>query len=347
MPFRSAVSALALGCLFLAAPRAHAAAVFVDPWPTVQQADPRTSTEDVSFDSLDAFTPGDIPRAKTRRVWGRLFLPRGARPDRATPAVVLLHGSAGLIAERGDRYGYELAAQGVAALVIATYDSRRDLGTDFISRVLNITETMFVADAYAGLRYLASRPEIDARHVVLAGFSYGGMATTYAMYRQMADALAPHGPWFAGHVAYYAPCIARFADSRTTGVPLLMLYGGRDELIDPKRCARVADDLRAGGSAVEIVVYPTAVHQWDGSMAPRLIGRHLAGCGFRVNRDGTVTDTNTLLPMSGPFLRKIILGLCTGGRPYPIGADEAVRTQSNRDFSAFLARVFAGAGAAR
>jgi hypothetical protein len=44
--------------------------------------------------------------------------------------------------------------------------------------------------------------------------------------------------------------------------------------------------------------------------------------------------------MSGPFLRKVILGLCTGSRPYPIGRDDAVRAESNRDFGAFLTRVF-------
>ena len=62
-------------------------------------------------------------------------------------------------------------------LLIETYDSRHDLGTGFVERVLNITETMFVADAYAALAYLAGRAEIDAHHVALAGFSYGGMAT--------------------------------------------------------------------------------------------------------------------------------------------------------------------------
>jgi dienelactone hydrolase len=76
---------------------------------------------------------------------------------------------------------------------VQTYDSRQDLATGFIERVLNITETMFVADGYAALAYLASRPEIDPHKVALAGFSYGGMATEYALYSQMADALALAG----------------------------------------------------------------------------------------------------------------------------------------------------------
>ncbi len=295
--------------------------------------------EIVTFPSSDPFVPAAIGRAPARMVSGLLFLPSGAAPDHTTPAVVMLHGSAGVIYDRA-KYGPQLASMGIAVLLVQTYDSRRDLGTGFIERVLNITETMFVADAYAALRYLATRPEIDPRRVVLAGFSYGGMATEYAMYAQMADALAPNGPRFAGHVAFYAPCIARFADSRTTGAPLLMLYGAEDQLIRPDRCARIADDLRSGGSEVEIVSYPGAVHQWDGGMRRQLIGRQLAGCRFRVERDGTVRDENTHLPMSGPFLRKIILGLCTGSRPYPIGRDDAVRAKSNRDFSVFLARVF-------
>ena len=78
----------------------------------------------------------------------------------------------------------------------------------------------------------------------------------------------------------------------------------------------------------------------DGGMPRGFIGRQLAGCRFRVERDGTVRDENTGLPMSGPFTRKIILGLCTENRPYPIGRDDQVRAQSNRDFGAFLIRVF-------
>jgi hypothetical protein len=72
-----------------------------------------------------------------------------------------------------------------------------------------------------------------------------------------------------------------------------------------------------------------------------MIGRTMHGCRLRVERDGTVRDLNTLLPMSGPFLRKVILGLCADGPPYPIGSDEAVRARSNRDFGRFLARIFA------
>jgi len=148
---------------------------------------------------------------------------------------------------------------------------------------------------------------------------------------------------FAGHVAFYGPCIARFSDPRTTGAPLLYLYGTADILIDRARCETFAGDLKKGGSTVEIVAYKDAPHQWDGGWGRRTIGRTMHACRLWVERDGTVRDLNTFLAMSTPFARKVILGLCASGPPYPIGADEETRAKSNRDFGAFLARVLAKA----
>src|SRR5215470_14604575 len=105
---------------------------------------------------------------------------------------------------------------------------------------------MMLADAYSGLGFLAARPEIDPRRIVLTGFSYGAMSTIYGIYVQIAEKLAPPGLRFAGHVAFYGPCIARFRDSRTTGAPLLLLLGGADEITDQNRCAEIAADMRAG-----------------------------------------------------------------------------------------------------
>jgi len=321
-----------------------------EPWP-----DPATLGDipgvAVSWASSSPFTPADIGAGPeddppTTAV-GRLYLPPGAHPPRSVPAVVLLHGSGGILPSRELTYAPQLARMGVAALVVDSFGARRDRGTEFLERVLNITETMMLADAYSGLRFLAARPEIDPKRVVLTGFSYGAMATMYALYAQVADKLAPPQAndrplRFAGHVAFYGPCIARFTDSRTTGAPLLMLIGGGDQIVDQTRCAEIAADMRAGGSQVESIVYPGAVHQWDGAFAARLIGRNLAGCSLRVEPDGTIRDGHTGMAMTGPFTRKIILGLCTlfAGQ-YPIARDDRVRAQASQDWGRFLAGIFA------
>ena len=45
------------------------------------------------------------------------------------------------------------------------------------------------------------------------------------------------------------------------------------------------------------------------------------------------------LTLRNPTTRELMLSMCVSDEPYPIGRDDAVRQQSNRDFGRFLARV--------
>jgi dienelactone hydrolase len=216
------------------------------------------------------------------------------------------------------------------------------MGRGFAERILNITEIMMVADAYAGLRYLAARREVDGERVVMVGFSYGGMASVISAYAQVAELFAPDGQRFAGHVAYYGPCIARFANPRTTGAPVLMLFGDDDAIMNAERCAEIIADLERGGSAARMIVYPGARHQWDGGRTvPWRAPRHLADCAVTVSANGRVFDDRTHLPMMGPTTRRIILGFCSDGDGYLVARDDAVRERSNQDLGRFLAEVLA------
>jgi dienelactone hydrolase len=324
---------------------ARAASRLEAPWPDPGSLE-AAAGQPVTFRSSSPFTLTDVgpdtERDPPTTAQATLFLPAKTSPTARVPAVVLLHGAAGVQDARDLTYGRQLAAMGVAALAVDAFASRRDRASSFVERLIEITEAMLLADAYGGLHYLAARPDIDARHIALVGFSYGGMATLYAAQALVAERYAPDGLRFVGHAAFYAPCIARFDDRRATGAPVLMLMGGKDELVDKKRCAQVADDLRAGGAAVEAIVYPEAMHQWDGAWpGPRRMGRNLADCAFAVRRSGLIQDTLTFMPMLGPNTRKLILAACSNSDGYLIGRDDAVRDQSNRDLGRFLTRVLA------
>lgn len=304
----------------------------------------------VAFPSRSPFALTDVGRGGEREpvteAVGHLFMPTGASAARPAPGVVILHGAGGVRGARELTYGRQLSAMGIAALVVDAFAARRDRARGFTQRLLEITESMLMADAYAALRLFAARPDVDGDRVALIGFSYGGMAATYAAYAQVAERFAPDGLRFAGHAAYYAPCIARFDRPRTTGAPVLMLMGALDEIIDPARCAEIAGDLEVGGSDVRMVVYDDAYHQWDGSAGRRWRApRGLAECRLEVEEDGDIRDRRTLLAMSGPLTRKIILGLCSDGDGYVIASDARVRSRSNRELGAFLARVLARAPA--
>jgi dienelactone hydrolase len=312
----------------------------VESWPDPDRLTGVTG-ESVSFPSFSPFTPADMAdpeaRVPTPSV-ATYFKPRLASAK--APAVVLLHGSSGVQGARELTYARQFAAMGIGALVVDAFAARRERGTGFIDRLLNITESMMLADAYAGLGWLAARPEIDAQRVAVVGFSYGALVSILAAQEQVARLFSPDGLRFAGHAAYYAPCIAAFDEPAATGRPVLILAGDKDEIVSPARCDSAAAALRAGGAEVEVIRYPDAYHQWDGAWpGPRRIGRTLDGCRLRVRADGTVHDRNTLLPMIDSFTRKIILGLCSDSSGYLIGRDDTVRARSNADLGRFLARV--------
>lgn len=324
----------------------HADSIDLTAWPNPDSLS-QIRGERVTYPSHSPFTLWEVGKSEAldppTDASATLFLPGSAGPGNPAPAVVLLHGAAGVLGARELTYGAQFAEMGVAALVVDAFGARRDKARGFIDRLLHITETMLIADAYAGLRYLDSLPEVDGSKVALMGFSYGGMSTMLAAFEQTAAALSPDGLRFAAHVSYYGPCLARFDNTRATGAPVLLLAGSEDEIVDPDRCNEIVEDLRDGGAEADFTVYEGAYHQWDGRFAgPRTIGRNLAPCEFNVNEKGVVRDTFTFLPMSGPFLRKLILGACVGSEGYLIGRDDAIRARSNAEVGAFLMRAFNG-----
>jgi dienelactone hydrolase len=313
----------------------------IAPWPD-PVSDSVIDILEVRFPSRSPFVPEDSGLGGERdppvTAIGTLFLPKGAG---RTPGVVLLHGSGGVLYARELTYGRQFAAMGIAALVVDAFAARRELAIGFFDRIVNITETMMLADAFAALDYLVAHGNVDPARVALIGFSYGAMASMYAAHTLMVEKLAAKGHRFAAHAAFYPPCLARFADPATTGAPVLILRGGRDAIADPEKCDEIAADLRRGGSPVEHIVYPEAAHQWDGGFGgPRRIGRDLRQCSLIVNKDGSIDDRRTFLPMSGPFLRRLILMSCAGTDPYEIARDDSVRARSNADLGRLLAAAF-------
>ncbi len=284
--------------------------------------------------TLDEVAPGMAPTA-ARVTYFPPVTQTGEQAGEKAPAVILLHGAGGVSSRREYRYAREFAGQGVGVAVVDVFGARE--GGSFMQRLVKITESMALADAFAAKAWLAGRPEIDAGRIALIGFSYGGMSTTYAAYRQVADAFAAafETTPFAAHVAFYGPCIARFEDVSTTGAPILMMWGEGDAIIDPAACEATAQDLRRGGSAVMVERFD-AVHRWDGASRRWRAPMHIADCRFSVDRAGRVRDDNSFFVMDGPVSRAAMLALCVNREGYLIGPDEAVRERSNAAMARFL-----------
>lgn len=314
------------------------------PWPAEAGLE-RYAGKDIRFPTTSPFAPTDTDTAEPATGVGTLYLPappgQGRRPARSVPVVILLHGASGVRYAREHVYGRQFAAMGLAAVAVDVFAARNN-GGGFVRRLIDVTETMMIADAFAALRWVVRKhPAVDPRRAFVMGFSYGGMAAAYMLDRRITEKLG-RGLRFAGHIAFYGPCIARFAEPRTTGAPILMMYGTADELIDPARCRAYLDDMKRGGSAGRLIAIKDAPHQWDGGWPQFRIGRQMHGCRLRVEPDGRIRDLNTGLVMGSPVLRMTILGLCVGGPPYLIGRDDRARQISNRAVGRFLHVILTG-----
>ena len=116
-------------------------------------------------------------------------------------------------------------------------------------------------DAYAALRWLATRTDVRAGHVHLMGWSNGGSAVL--------NTLRPDAPGrepklaFRSAVAFYPGCAALARGPYRPGAPLLIQAGGADDWTPAKHCEALARAAVEAGAEVEIDVYPGAHHAFD------------------------------------------------------------------------------------
>jgi dienelactone hydrolase len=219
---------------------------------------------------------------------GELFRPAGKGPF---PAVVALHGCAGLYSRRGELsarhadWARRLAAAGFLVLFPDSYGSR-DLGPQCRMRNRAVRPARErVADAEAARAYLQRRTDVKPGAISLLGWSNGGSTVLYAVERRH----RPVGgtPDFAVAIAFYPGCRAPLESGTwNTRLPLHILIGGADDWTPAAPCLQLAE---TGGRRVSVTVYRGAYHDFD---HPGLRLHALRGMAY--SRDGTgIVHTGT------------------------------------------------------
>ena len=202
------------------------------------------------------------------------------RSKKPVPAVVILHGSAG-VDSRGDFYARGLNAKGIATLEIDMWEAR-GVQTAADRPLLPI---FTYPDAFAPLQYLTGRPEIDSEKIGALGFSWGGVITMAAA-EELYAAQFGGGLKFAAHVAHYPVCYGYNNPSipplnppdqrgtqwlNLTGAPVLIQIGTEDDYDNgAENCAALVSDLvdPEDAAQVEVVAYEGAYHAWDRLLVP-------------------------------------------------------------------------------
>jgi dienelactone hydrolase len=219
---------------------------------------------------------------------GYLFAPSTPGPH---PAVVMLHGRAGpystnvsddctlvakavasdcnalTLSKRHLAWGEYWAARGYLALLPDSFGPRGkgygfgrgshdDPDRDDVNE-----RAVRPLDAEGALKYLQARQDVSPSRIFLQGWSNGASTTLNVMYRQ---ALA-RGNGFRAAIAMYPGCGPRALISQdwSTMAPVTVFLGSDDEEVSPAVCHRVLDAAASKGSAVMLVDYAGATHDFD------------------------------------------------------------------------------------
>lgn len=298
----------------------------------------------VPFRSWNPKTPRDMvegARDNPIGVHGILFLPDGERPQRGWPAVVVAQGLGGPKPHREVAYGRWLAEQGYAALVLDSFGSRGIGGPD-PWKALRLTTAMMLADAFGALLYMQNHPELDGQRIAIKGYSYGGMVTLLTAFEPIRRRYLPDGEKFAGHISYYGCSIPRMEKPVTTGAPVLIMIGKKDRNVSVSRMKEISENLRRGGSEVDLRVFD-CYHQWDGNdVKPRRVNFNLRHCEILVDPDGILYDEKTGRKIESFFERLVFLARYVSLGGYTIQQDTNITQQSNEALLAFLERMGTG-----
>ena len=222
--------------------------------------------ERVMFDSLDGET----------RLPAVLLQPDTQPPHRA---VVFLHGCSGVGFGGGlspvyTTWARHLNEAGYAVLIVDSATPRGFASTCGPSEARKVVYAKRPFDAYGALLYLQSLPAIRSDAIGLMGWSQGGGIALLTIVDQSIGrpVPAPAHDFKAAVALYPSACSDRFQsrpftavepNGWSTRIPLLVLFGARDNWADPEACRSFIEAARERGEPVAIKLYPEAVHSFD------------------------------------------------------------------------------------
>jgi dienelactone hydrolase len=255
------------------------------------------------------------------------------------PAVVLMHGDAGAVANQVTWIA-ELNAIGVAVFTVDSFSGRGTLAKTpglAVEGAGAHSSLARVVDAYRALAVLAKHPRIDASRIALMGVSSGGRVTLNAAMTRFAKPFAPADAGFAAFIALYPPCNIRLkADTDLVAAPLRIHHGSDDVITRSEACRTYVERLLAAGRDADFAEYAGAQHGYDNP--PGMPTMQLpqapnpSRCNYEERADGWLVNAATGKPVTLND-ECVGIGLVGASNPQAAAATRAA-------VKAFLGKVF-------
>jgi len=210
--------------------------------------------------------PNATPNAP-RVISGWVSRPSGPGPF---PAVVLLHGCAGVSASN-HQWARWFAEHGYGAILVDSWTPRGT--TDGCGPHTDVPNTERLDDAVGALRYLHTLPWVDRARIGAIGWSNGGVFSMAVINGPSLERARRRGvilpePGFQAAVGVYPGGCYSLVDEQVVR-PLLVLIGDADDWTLPSKCVEMGENMRRRGADVTVVLYPGAVHYFDVEGQPR------------------------------------------------------------------------------
>jgi dienelactone hydrolase len=303
---------------------------------------PCAGAGEVTLTSASPYQLGDLLRAASPiydvKISADLVYPDEGKA--VMPAFVFVHGSSGRLL-RHQRY-LELARElGFATLQIDSFGPRGTGST--VGNQSNVTAAMMTVDVLRALKFLAERPNIDPRKIVIMGSSKGAIAALYASWnpirKKVVDALD-----FAGYILLYPLC-TNIEDGNVTASSVHIFMGDKDNWTPAAPCIAQVNRMKTRGRNWAITLYEGAYHAFDAPIdgvrdVPQAYS--MVECSVALRADGYEYETG-----SGFLLTKAergrALSSCARKGAVKIGGYHAAEALI-RDIRAYLGSVFDSRG---
>ncbi len=120
-------------------------------------------------------------------------------------------------------------------------------------------------DAYAALKPLRGRRNVNPEAIGVQGWSNGAMTVLVTM-GSNPPGLAEPSPssGFRAALAEYPGCgMDAIKEDYRNYAPLVMMLGSADEEVSPERCQKWAAKAKKSGSEIQVILYEGAEHNFD------------------------------------------------------------------------------------
>lgn len=227
----------------------------------------RIEFQSINVPDMWQFARKNTSNTRAQTVWGDLLMPKTINGK--VPALVIMHGSAGVEPWATDLWAAKLNPAGAAVFVVDSYKPRGVQETNTNQLGEQVTMPSQTADALNALRVLAMHPKIDRNRIYVIGMSRGGNPAFYSAWPMYQAAVNTNGAKFAGHIPMYpGMCNIRYradaTDKATAPIFFALPDREREDYQDVAICQRYAKELADSGNVVTTKEYKGTYHAWDG-----------------------------------------------------------------------------------